>query len=117
MEQIVAICGLECSSCPAYIARLKNDDVLRKKTAAEWSKTFGAEINPEDINCVGCIAADGVHIGHCSECEIRKCGFTKNVKNCAYCDEYICERMEKWFKNVPDAKKRLEQIRAQKQKK
>lgn len=117
METIIGICGLECTSCPAYIARLKDDDELRKKTAQEWSKAFSSEIKPEDINCVGCLPVDGVHIGYSSICEIRKCGFGKKVENCAYCDEYICEKLEKFFKNAPDAQKRLDAIKEQNTKK
>lgn len=111
METIISICGLECTSCPAYIAKRTNDNALREKTAKEWSEAFKSELKPEDINCDSCITVDGVHIGYCSVCEIRKCGFKKKVENCAYCDEYICEKLEQWFKNVPDARKRLDDIR------
>lgn len=111
MNGIIALCGLDCTACPAFIARQNNDDELRKKTAEDWSKAFGAEITPEQINCVGCLATEGVQISYCGECEIRKCGLEKKVENCAYCDDYICEKLEKWFKNVPDAKQRLDTIK------
>lgn len=113
MDKMIAYCGLECSKCPASIARKENNDELRKKTAEEWSKQFNAEMKPEDINCDGCIT-DGEHINYCNICEIRKCGIEKKVQNCAYCDDYICEKLEKWFKNVPDAKTTLEEIRRNK---
>ena len=110
MENIIAFCGIECTACPAYIAYKTDDDELRKKTAEEWSKAFGIEILPETVNCIGCLAPTGVQINYCQQCEIRKCGLEKKVKNCAYCGDYICAKLEKWFKNVPDAKARLEQI-------
>ncbi|NOR17595.1 DUF3795 domain-containing protein [candidate division WOR-3 bacterium] len=113
MERMVASCGLTCSKCPAFIAKKENNDELRKKTAEEWSKQFNAEMKPEDINCDGCIT-DGEHINYCNICEIRKCGIEKKIQNCAYCDDYICEKLEKWFKNVPDAKTTLEEIRRNK---
>lgn len=111
MKSIIAYCGLVCSECPAFIAKKDDDNELRKKTAEDWSKQFGQEITPESINCDGCFSSDVV-ISYCHICEIRKCGLKKKVKNCAYCDEYICEKLEKWFKNVPDAKKRLDEIRS-----
>lgn len=117
METIISICGLECTSCPAYIAKRTDDNALREKTAKEWSEAFKTELKPEDINCDSCITIDGAHIGYCSVCEIRKCGFTKKVENCAYCDEYICEKLEKFFKNMPDAQKRLDDIREKRTKK
>ena len=110
MENIIAFCGIECSTCPAFIAHKTDDDDLRKKTAADWSKAFGMEIPAQAINCVGCLAPTGVKISYCQECEIRKCAVEKDVKNCAHCNEYICARLDKWFKDVPDAKERLDQI-------
>lgn len=110
MDNIIAYCGILCSECPAFIAHKENNDELRKKTAEEWSKAFQSDIKPEDINCEGCLVTDGVHIQYCSSCELRKCGVEKKVKNCAYCDEYICEKLKTWFERVPEAKERLEQI-------
>lgn len=111
MEKMVAYCGIVCSECPAYIAHKENNDELRKKTAEEWSKAFQSEVKPEDVNCVGCLATDGVQIPYCATCELRRCGLDKKVENCAYCDEYICEKLGKWFERTPEAKERLEEIR------
>jgi hypothetical protein len=115
MDKTIAFCGLICSACPAYIAKKDNNDELRKKTAEEWSKQFNAEMKPEDINCDGCNAVDGVHIGYCNICEIRKCAIGRGVENCAYCTDYACEKLEKFISRIPDAKKRLEDIRKAKQ--
>ena len=48
---------------------------------------------------------------HCKVCEIRKCGREKEVKNCAYCDVYVCEKLTKFFDMAPDAKITLSEIR------
>jgi hypothetical protein len=109
---IISMCGLECTSCPAYIAKRTDDGALREKTAKEWSEAFNTELKPEDINCDSCITVDGVHIGHCSVCEIRQCALAKKIVNCAYCDEYACEKLKQFFKIVPDAQKRLDDVRA-----
>jgi hypothetical protein len=114
MDTMVAYCGIVCSQCPAFIAKKEDNAELRKKTAEEWSKQFNETITPDTINCDGCLPADGEHIGYCGVCEIRKCGIVKKVTNCAYCEDYICERLDKWFKNVPDAKNTLEEIRKNK---
>ncbi|MBM3120461.1 MAG: DUF3795 domain-containing protein, partial [Chloroflexi bacterium] len=37
-------------------------------------------------------------------CKIRKCGKQKQVENCAYCHEYACEKLTKFFAMAPDAK-------------
>jgi hypothetical protein len=114
MERIIAYCGLSCSECPAYIAKKTNDDELRKKTAVEWSKMFNSDIKPEDINCDSCLTIDGVVIQYCNVCDIRKCAQAKNVENCGFCDEYTCEKLERWFKNVPNAKAVLDRIHSTK---
>jgi len=111
----LAVCGLDCAACPAFIARKTDDQALRVKTAAEWSKQFNADLKPEDINCVGCLEPEGVHVGHCSECEIRKCGQTRKVANCALCDDYPCETIGQFLANVPPAKANLEELRRTRQ--
>jgi hypothetical protein len=112
MEKLIAICGLDCAVCPAYIAYTTNDDALRAKTAEQWAKEYGAEISPEKVNCVSCVVSEGVHIGYCFECKIRKCGLEKNVLNCAYCVEYPCAILGPFIEKVPPAKANLEAVRA-----
>lgn len=73
----IAICGLDCSVCPAYVVHQTGDAALREKTAEEWKKQYGAEITPEMVDCAGCTVLEGPHIGYCFECEIRKCGLEK----------------------------------------
>lgn len=111
MERMVAFCGLVCTECPGYIATQKDNDEERRKVAEEWSKMFNADIKPESINCDGCLSSSGRLIEYCRTCEIRKCGLEKNVENCAHCEEYICEKLSKWFEQVPDSKKNLDEIR------
>jgi hypothetical protein len=109
--KMLAMCGLDCAACPAFIARKTNDQALRVKTAAEWSKVYNVALKPEDINCVGCLKIKGVHIGHCAECEIRKCGLVREVKNCALCPDYPCDKISNFLANVPPAKANLEEVR------
>lgn len=112
MANIISICGLNCSQCPAYLAYKNDDDELRAKTASQWSKEFDFAFTPEHINCVGCLETEGPHIGHCSECEIRACGMERGLENCAHCREYPCEKLAKFLDMVPSAKETLDKIRA-----
>ncbi|MCK4448931.1 MAG: DUF3795 domain-containing protein [Candidatus Marinimicrobia bacterium] len=111
MDKMIAFCGIICTECPAFLATQKDDDDIRKKTADIWSKQFNAEIKHEDINCDGCLSEGGQIFNYCRVCEIRKCGLEKGVENCAYCDDYTCEKLEKFINNVPEAKATLEKIR------
>jgi hypothetical protein len=112
----LGVCGLDCAACPAFIARKTEDQALRVKTAAEWSKLYKTGLKPEDINCVGCLKAEGVHFGPCDGCEIRKCGQARKAKNCALCTDYPCEKIANFIANVPPAKANLDDVQRARQK-
>jgi hypothetical protein len=112
MDKKISICGLDCGPCPAHIAYATNDQALREKTALEWSRDYGADIAPERVNCVGCTTLEGVHIGHCFECAIRKCGLEKKMANCGVCADYGCAIVGPFLEKVSQAKANLEGIRA-----
>lgn len=54
MNQLIGCCGLDCEKCDARIATITNDNALREKTAALWTKLNGVTITPKMINCTGC---------------------------------------------------------------
>lgn len=110
MEKMIAFCGIVCTECPAFLATQKDDDGERRKVAEMWSKQYNVDIRPEEINCDGCLS-DGRLVGHCMVCEIRKCGLKRNVENCAYCDDYACEKLNRFFAMASQAKIVLEEIR------
>jgi hypothetical protein len=112
MNKLIAACGLDCAACPAYIASATNDEELRKKTAAEWSKSYGFDCKPEMVNCHGCLATDGVQIGHCAECGIRLCAVGKKMETCAACADFGCPTVAAFWKDCTDAKKNLEALRS-----
>ena len=112
MEKTVAVCGLVCSECPAFLATVNEDDEKRRETAELWSEQYGMELKTEDINCRGCLSGGDEIIGYCRVCEIRKCGLNRGVANCAHCREYVCEKLEPFFQMVPEAKKALDEIKS-----
>lgn len=111
MEKMIAYCGLVCTECPALIATQKNDDEERKKVAEKWSKDHEVALKPEDINCDGCLVDSERLFNYCKVCEVRKCAKDKAVVNCAYCDDYGCEKLARFFGMAPEAKTRLDELR------
>jgi len=111
MGEMISICGLKCHTCDAYIATTENDHKKRAETAAVWSKMYSADLKPEAINCSGCTSGEGMLFQHCTVCEIRKCGVARGVVNCAHCEDYACEKLEEFFKMVPDCRTTLDGIR------
>lgn len=127
MKKVIGYCGVDCSKCIPFIAKKENNDELRKEYAEEQSKFFDMTIQPESINCDGCLS-DGEHLGYCSVCEIRICCKEKNLENCAYCDDYVCKELERVYtvmsevfgkatNNVADGKITLDEIRKNRLKK
>ncbi len=109
---MIAHCGLICTECPAYLATRNDDQELRAKTAAEWSKMFKSEIKPQDINCDGCLSQSAKLFGYCGVCAVRRCGQEKGLENCAPCPDYPCPELTEILDFAPSAKKVLEEIRA-----
>ena len=111
MEKQIAYCGLVCTDCGAYIATQKDDDEMRKDIATEWTAKYNVPFKPEDINCDGCLPRTVKTIGHLNICPVRKCGQERGVVNCAYCEDYACEELGKYFEMAPVMKTNLEEIR------
>ena len=111
---MIAHCGIDCHTCPAYLATKNDDNTMRKKVAEEWSKDFNTEVKLEEINCDGCLAESGRIISLFSNCKIRKCAPKRGLINCAFCDDYPCDILKHIIDHVPEAKARLEKIRSNK---
>ncbi len=110
-EKLISFCGLICSDCGAFIATQNDDNEKRKKVAEEWTREYHVEIKPEAINCDGCTSESARVFNYCHVCEIRACGREKKVKNCAYCLDYPCQKLNKFFEMAPAARTNLEEIK------
>ena len=108
MKEHIAYCGLDCESCEARLATIRNDDALRRKVAKLWSELNGVEITPDMIHCVGC-RIDGVKTPYCqSLCPIRQCALGKKMATCGSCgDLESCEKVAMIIGNNADALRRL----------
>jgi len=111
VEKMVGYCGIACSECPVLIATQKDNGAERKRVAELFTKQYGKEYEPADINCDGCISDSTRIFSYCNVCEIRKCGREKKVKNCGFCADYPCERLSKLFAGYSKAKETLDGIR------
>jgi hypothetical protein len=101
MGKMIAYCGIDCGKCEAFIAKKENNNEIRKKYAKELSERFDIEVLPETVNCDGC-PSSGEHMGYCSMCNIRDCCNDKGIENCAFCDDYVCEKLEKVYTFMRD---------------
>ena len=108
---MIAYCGLDCSKCECFLATQENDAKKREAVAAKWSVQYHTEIKPEQINCNGC-KSNGVLFFFCQGmCEIRKCNIEKNSRHCAACEDYQCEKLEKFIAMAPPVGDALNALR------
>ena len=112
MEKMIACCGLNCEKCDARIATITNDDALREKTAALWTKLNSVTITPEMMNCTGC-RVERVKMPFCdSICPIRGCVRERGLETCADCARMdSCQTLGRITANNPSALENLKQLR------
>jgi hypothetical protein len=110
--KIIAYCGLVCSDCSAYIATQANDRVALQRVVEQWRQELDApDMTVESVICDGCLG-QGRKCGYCAACEIRACGVSRGVANCAHCTDYACDKLEGFFGMAPNAQAVLDQVRA-----
>jgi hypothetical protein len=86
---------------------------MRVEIAEQIRKLYGQECKPDDVtDCDGCRTESGRLYSACKKCLIRECAGNKAIENCAHCSEYACAKLEKLFVTDPEAKTRLDVIRA-----
>lgn len=88
MEKMIGYCGYNCHLCAAR----SDDPALRQRMVDGWRKIFGHQnYTAVNVKCDGCLS-DG-RIADKS-CKARPCAREKGVENCAYCDEFPCDKMK-----------------------
>ncbi len=115
-NQLIGCCGLDCEKCDARIATITNDNVLREKTAALWTKLNGVTITPDMINCTGC-RIDGAKTPFCDKlCPVHKCVREKSLDTCADCRQMDgCPTLGQIAVNSPFVLENLNRLREAKQ--
>jgi len=116
MDQLISYCGLVCETCPIKLATNEKSKEkqyeMRVEVARQIKERYGQECKPEDVtDCDGCKTEGGRLFSGCKNCHMRNCARQKGLENCAYCAEYACKKIEKFFATDPDAKARLDAIR------
>lgn len=91
-SKMIAFCGIDCGECPAYKATQTDNSKKLAEVAKEWSSDE-LKLGPKDVLCDGCHSERVFRWAH--SCTTRQCGLEKGVENCAQCDEYLCDKLEK----------------------
>jgi Protein of unknown function (DUF3795) len=109
LSDLIAVCGFDCSKCPAYKATHSNDKAEMERVAEKWSKAAGKAVMPEEIMCDGCRYPGGRLVAYCASCNIRTCAREKRHITCAHCPECPCDKIiqRKTQEMLEDLKKTL----------
>jgi len=115
-QGMLAYCGLNCQTCPIYLATRQEDLVEQSRMRAEIARLckehYGLDYAMKDItDCDGCHTEGMPLFSACQNCPIRNCAREKQLENCAVCPDYACEKLERFFVSEPSVRKRLEAIR------
>jgi len=87
MEKMIGYCGYSCHLCAAR----SDDPAVRQKLVDGWRKFFGHQnYTAENVKCDGC-PSDGKVADQV--CKARPCAREKGLTSCAYCDEFMCDKM------------------------
>lgn len=116
MNKLIGCCGLDCEKCDARIATIANDNALREKTAALWTKLNGIKITSDMINCTGC-RIDGAKTPFCDKlCPVHNCVRENGLNTCADCSKMDdCPTLGRIAENSPFVLKNLNRLRGAKQ--
>ncbi len=102
MGEILARCGYRCDLCAAR----SEDPEIRQKLVEGWKKYLNLHMyDVDNVKCDGCYGETRADM----KCPIRPCVIEKGIENCAYCDEYICDKLkpflgsrEEYYTKFPD---------------
>ena len=111
MGPMIAFCGLDCSTCEAYIVTQANDEPGKQKLLEKWRVEYHSpkmEINA--VNCDGCHAMLRLG-GYCQLCSVRKCALERGFDTCAECPDYACRTLGHILAMVPQARANLDALR------
>ena len=89
MKPTISKCGYRCDLCPVFEPNFKLDPDKQKMCDA-WTKYLGGSVEPDAIEiCQGCQKGGGD-----PNCVVRKCAQEKKQANCAYCDDFDCDKLK-----------------------
>lgn len=104
-KEIISRCGYRCDLCPAYKLNIRNKED-QKKVSDTWHKYYGFRINPDRITCDGCLVDDSEGPNRITKnCAVRNCVLKMQIKNCAYCEKYICKKLSRLMVDAGEIKK------------
>jgi hypothetical protein len=107
-------CGLYCAECAIYLTCHAKRAELRISNRQPDPGASSTATLPKNIVCEGCHSDDASCYG--KDCEIRRCARARMVTLCSECPDYVCEKLEAFYRDSfishQRPQKNLEEIQA-----
>jgi hypothetical protein len=120
MKLKLAACGIDCNECASYKVTM-TQDVKAAELMLPWFKSQGLVEENDGAEtilkyapfCTGCwnIAGDCYWAG-CNNCEIRVCCLDKQLNHCGECDDFPCDKFNRFDLANENYKKAREYLTA-----
>ncbi len=101
-------CGLFCGDCEIYIAYSTEDTNKQQKIAKATGKVKGRDILPDQVKCLGC-KGSMASVWRTS-CAIRACAEERGLEFCYQCQNFACDKLQKFFERHSEARDNLRKI-------
>ncbi len=105
---VLSKCGYRCDLCLAYGPNIEKED-RRQELSDGWFSIYGFRIEPESIWCDGCVSSESPKLID-TNCPVRPCAISRNLKNCAYCPEFVCEKHKQRSVDRSDLERKLGRV-------
>ena len=93
MKEEISCCGFRCKICPMYKNKAEDKQFLQRISDG-FFKYYGFRLPLDNLYCDGCTPENCENPKKIdTECPVRPCVLEKGIPNCAYCDQYICEKL------------------------
>jgi len=119
-QQIIAVCGIDCTACTIRIASLGDTEAVEELVV--WWKKEGwlkedegmPELLKQSPFCQHCRGDRSMHWS--ANCWILKCCVDdKGLEYCYECEQFPCERLNKWAQGNSDYTQALERLHQMKE--
>ena len=95
MDKLIAYCGINCSTCPLFIATSTENISLKQELAGKWGEIYNCTFDIEEMKCYGCKSGRKFFLS--DKCNITQCNTSKGVHTCKQCSNSPCKRINEFY--------------------
>lgn len=95
MNKLIAYCGINCATCPLYIATKSDNCLMKQELATKWGQLYNRSFDIKDMECYGCKSKKRFVLS--KGCDISICNISKGITTCTECSSHPCERINKFY--------------------